>query len=643
MNRVDADQIRAEMIKIGALRQDQECQTKYDADPGASSSRETIYAWKVGHSRGGDVGDDGYTDLYWDKKRIYHKDNAYPNEVEVDGKTYKKGKKRDTGEGADYHEITQCKPKDEKPDPGPDPEGPGPGDPCHGVDCPPCHECRDGSCVNLCPEGQICKDGQCVEQPVNPPPSFDPPAQVTCPEGQTAIWDNGEQVCCNDCDDQNAIPTIGCKCICKDGYILDPDTGKCREECHPSPPHGNDGDCDDDPCKEVSCTPPLVCTDGKCECPEGTKLEGGLCIPDDPCFGILCGPHASCKKGTCECDEGYTADARGNCQPDLDPECSREADCCPSNATIMLGAGDSLGGGGSFALNRSCDKTITFWVDPSSDTDEEECESCSCSYELSQLMETVLELKEELEMLQENAKKCEERHECSGFKPVVDPCKDHVASGKECENDSDCPECEKCVSSGRTHAIIGDIEAEMIKIGAITPFDRPCFDAARKGDGYNWGKTDITKLVSKSDREETLTWKQYPTGWTACKGGEIQVPAKVFNCPLDQSDDGGNCARDDNQKFVLYFKDNNDDWIEYDAHEKLATVPVPPWMEIGRTYQGFVTLLCKDQKNEKYDDKDDKCRGSGCLEGQGFFNLTVTDCGDVGPIEPTPKGTCQKR
>lgn len=508
MKRVDADQIRAEMVKIGAIQPRDDCRLRGYIVHGGTFTNWIVFTGNDGHvvdtghlKKGtwhfGDnieplhTGVDYHYKLHSncipDGSSEPHKWCGWGQRVTNDGRSLmcEDAVLGDKPANESYDDLQvhldpgygTWRPDGERSDTGwiqiPDVCGEAPVDPepeCSSdEDCPDGQICVDGKCVDGCrsdddcPGDATCVDGKCK----NPDPTFEPPAtsDYPCNDGYTAIWENGKPICYADCHDPNAQLTTGGECICKDGYLYDEELKKCREECDPTPPYGTDGDCEEDPCEGVICTPPQVCTDGECKCPEGTKLAGCLCIPDDPCFGILCKPNATCSDGTCVCDEGYKADDQGNCILELPEECQKETDCCPSNATIMLGAGQELGGGGGFKVNRECDKTITFWLDPLSDaiTDDWNCDNCSCNAELTYLMEIVLELKAELALLQQNAANCLERDDCSGFDseppPLPeDPCKDHVASGKPCDNDKDCPDCEKCVTSGRINIISPDIE-----------------------------------------------------------------------------------------------------------------------------------------------------------------------------------------
>ena len=197
------------------------------------------------------------------------------------------------------------------------------------------------------------------------------------------------------------------------------------QDCEPHAPAGKWEDCSDDPCKDVDCLPPKECVEGNCVCPEGMVAHGDLCIPDDPCLGVLCQPNATCDEdsGGCLCDEGFIENDKGECVRDpSDPsaECfEEEEDCCSNNPTIQIKAGRGLGGGGSFRLNQSCDKSIQLWVDSGAETAaDEECaedgrsKACSCSYEISQLMDMIADLQSELELIKDNAEQCLTKNDC---------------------------------------------------------------------------------------------------------------------------------------------------------------------------------------------------------------------------------------
>ena len=382
-------------------------------------------------------------------------------------------------------------------------------------DCPDGQICVNGVCVDGCktdddcPGSAICVDGRCV----NPDPTYDGCDKTECPDhaeckdgvclcddGYTGVWSNGVLTCYSNCEDPNAHRDEDGECVCNDEYLWDPEHERCRRECEPTTPHDGDGDCDtdDDPCHGVSCLPPKVCKDGECQCPDGTVLKNGLCLPDDLCENVCCPPNATCKDGICVCDAGYVLNDMGYCVMAETGACadSSDDDCCCSNATIEIKAGSGLGGGGTFQLNQPCDKTIMLWVDKGETVVDEDCNEygqaqvCSCTAEIQHLTDLINEIKAEIDQLKDKAKECLERNECGGddrplpepppkpecttddacpgdkvcqdgkcVDPPPDPCKDHVASGKPCDNDKDCPDCEKCVTSGRNVLFIEpDIE-----------------------------------------------------------------------------------------------------------------------------------------------------------------------------------------
>ena len=116
---------------------------------------------------------------------------------------------------------------------------------CDVGDCPCCHACIDGVCVE-CPEGYVCVDCQCIpideayfccQGPTeygSPPP--DPYCQRgPCPPPSTTVggpYDSYSQ-CCLEC---------GCRYSCDSDYICRPDVAgphptyeECVEQCDPPP------------------------------------------------------------------------------------------------------------------------------------------------------------------------------------------------------------------------------------------------------------------------------------------------------------------------------------------------------------------------------------------------------------------------
>ena len=309
-------------------------------------------------------------------------------------------------------------------------------------DCPPGQICEDGKCVPGCRDDddccgdQICKDGECVN-PDQEKPEFDPCEGVECPdnakckdglceceEGFIEVFNDGKQTCEPVCKDPNShYNADDGECYCNNGFLWDPESETCKEQCEPEPPPGGDGDCGtEDPCHGVTCLPPKVCVKGECVCPEGTiEDEGGLCLPEDLCLNVLCPPNSTCIEGTCVCDEGYLLNHLGYCQASETP-CDLPDPACASNAVIQIKAGSGLGGGGSFRLNQACDKTILLWVDTNKDVVDASCDEngmssvCSCTGEITQLMDMIVSLKAEVEQLKADNAECLERNECAGFK-----------------------------------------------------------------------------------------------------------------------------------------------------------------------------------------------------------------------------------
>ena len=226
---------------------------------------------------------------------------------------------------------------------------------------------------------------------------------------------HGPATCVDDecvCDDPNAM-MIGGVCVCKNGFEWDPE----KKECVCNGEIETPPDCDDfdeDPCLGIICTPPKICVDGNCECPEGLEDINGLCLDPDPCLGVLCPPNSHCEDGNCHCDEGYVGDEKGNCIMSETADCAPPDDCCPSNATICLKPGTGLGGGGCFTLNQECDKTIMFFIDTNPETgvggEGDDCDEhglqqvCSCTKEIQALTDMITSLVARIEEL-ENADK----------------------------------------------------------------------------------------------------------------------------------------------------------------------------------------------------------------------------------------------
>ena len=296
------------------------------------------------------------------------------------------------------------------------------GDPCAGVECPECHECQEGECVDLCGD-QFCVEGACV----NCRDDNDCEFGFICENGDCIPGCRGDDDCqpweecingeCQDrCPDAKEVWN-GEECICDNGFIEV--NNVCQPQCPPRPPVEGGGDCDstgNNPCHGVTCIPPRECIDGACVCPAGMiDIGNGLCIAEageEACTTTYCPPNSTCQDGICVCDEGYVKDHGGYCVMAETPDCIDvpSEDCCPSNKTIQLVAGKGLGGGGSFSLNQSEDKTIMFWIDESEE--EEECneigqaEVCTCTHELAKLMEVILSIKQEIERVKQEQIDC---------------------------------------------------------------------------------------------------------------------------------------------------------------------------------------------------------------------------------------------
>ena len=290
-------------------------------------------------------------------------------------------------------------------------------------DCPDGQVCKDGVCVNACetdedcPEGEVCEDGVCTG------------GGGEGGGGGGGGGDGGGDYDEHGCLKDDSEIWNGEKCICANEYIWNYELDKCVPQCDPTPPVKGDGDCgDESPCHGVTCMPPRECDEesGECICPKGTVDSGnGLCIPDELCLNVLCPPNATCDPGSghCICDEGYVLNDRGYCVMAETADCKEEPDCCPSNSTIQIKAGSGLGGGGSFRLNQPCDKTIMLWVDNSTDIADEDCDEygqaqvCSCTAEIAQLMDLIVELQAEMGIIKDAAEICAENNECIGTPP----------------------------------------------------------------------------------------------------------------------------------------------------------------------------------------------------------------------------------
>jgi uncharacterized protein (TIGR03382 family) len=134
-------------------------------------------------------------------------------------------------------------------------------DPCAGVNCESWQECRMGFCVDVsctapglgCPSGEICMDHQCVEDPCSDSSCFD--------EGAYCVRECEGSDCTSRCE-----PLCGC-----------PGSQYCNES----------GECVDDPCHGVSCSPNQRC-----------NRQTGLCEAD-PCYGFTCFNQTVCFEGAC--------------------------------------------------------------------------------------------------------------------------------------------------------------------------------------------------------------------------------------------------------------------------------------------------------------------------------------------------------
>ena len=198
------------------------------------------------------------------------------------------------------------------------------------VDCPPgceCNQatgnCEKGGCSSDadCPPGQICVDGNCVDGCRS---------DDDCPDGH--ICENGK--CVPGCRTDEDCPPGQ---ICVDG--------QCKAGCR-----------DDNDCAEG-----LHCVNGECvdRCPDNMVWDGNKCIcgngyievdgvckeqcpptpptggdgecndEGDPCYGVYCLPPRVCVNGSCECPSGTVDAGNGLCISD-DPCLTT---LCPPNST----------------------------------------------------------------------------------------------------------------------------------------------------------------------------------------------------------------------------------------------------------------------------------------------------------------------
>lgn len=229
------------------------------------------------------------------------------------------------------------------------------------TDCPDCHDCINGICVNRCPD-KVCVDGRCSDCENN----ADCPGNQICVSGRCQCppslpyWDEVAQRCygcktdlecgpchrCIDgecvklaciCDEEldqcvECVTTSDCgtneccvnnKCECCPGYIWDAVLEECVEapECQ-----------DEDYCEECE-----NCVNGDCVpviCPDPNQIcIDGQCV-DIPCEGACedatdCGPGCGCLNGQCvDCESldcvtcAETIGCKcvnGNCVEDTDP------------------------------------------------------------------------------------------------------------------------------------------------------------------------------------------------------------------------------------------------------------------------------------------------------------------------------------
>ena len=150
----------------------------------------------------------------------------------------------------------------------------------------------------------------------------------------------------------------------------------------------------------------------------------------------------------------------------------------------------------------------------------------------------------------------------------------------------------------------------------------------QEGDDHNHGSKVPDCCMGKEDNFE---WEDYPRDWEGCPGEKIDIRAKTRGCPIG---DDSNCARDGNVSYIIYLKNDDGDWLEYDSHG--GDITAPDWLQADTEYEGFCMALCEDQKNSKEGSGDDACKGPGCLEGDGYFTFKVGSCGNKPDPDPDP-------
>lgn len=199
------------------------------------------------------------------------------------------------------------------------------------LDCEDCSTCINGLCVSKCPD-KVCVNGECADCDNTKP----------CPCNQKCVNGNcqcppdkpfkNEKGCCVNCQKDSDCPPChictenGCIPIDCPDSVCDPKTNKCVE-CL------NSGDCDG----ENEC-----CKNNKCDCCDGfvRNPQTGKCDPLPDCTtDTQCPECYTCKDGKCVpviCPEGYIC-VNGTCQKECD--CNNPTNCPAGKSCIPTGNG----------------------------------------------------------------------------------------------------------------------------------------------------------------------------------------------------------------------------------------------------------------------------------------------------------------
>lgn len=235
-------------------------------------------------------------------------------------------------------------------------------------DCPDCNICVNGICEPQCPEDQ-CVNGTCVECTAD----ADCPCNQVCLNGKCVCPDGSSKDsttgCCHFCDDDGdcdicnvCIEVNGARtCVPKEcPGVCDPSTGNCVD-CL------NTGDCGGNN---------RCCVNKKCVCCNGFVLDPitGECIPGPDCdFDEDCPVCSQCVGGECQpvvCPSGEVC-VDDTCVPVCDcdnPNCPRSEGCAPLDSTTCYCKPCE----GSCTQNGDCD--IGCYCNP----DTGQCEANPC-------------------------------------------------------------------------------------------------------------------------------------------------------------------------------------------------------------------------------------------------------------------------